>query len=154
MRSILPVLIVLSPLALVAGCGHSPKPKEETTEFKYRHTRVEMWRQLCAEVRESWRIDSVDEKAGEIQTGWDVRLHAMNTFGRRSRLTVTLAGSDEEGYTVAATQETERNMNENNPLSVADAEWNPTEADGVQATGFLIKFHVRMSPPKTWKEGR
>ena len=148
-RSAAPILFVI-----LASCGGTPQPREESTDFSYRHTRAEMWRQLCAEVRESWRIDSLDETAGEINTGWDVQLHAMNTFGRRHRLKITLTGTDETGYKVAATQETERNMNPNNPLSEPDADWKPMEADGVLAQRFLIKFHRRMSPTNTWKEGR
>lgn len=150
MRALL--ALVLIPLLAMSCSSGEAKPTEERTPFRYRHSADEMWRQVGAEVREGWTIASADREKLEIVTDWDVRLHAMNTFGRRHRLIITLEGSDTEGYEVVAAQETEKNTNQENPLSAKEAEWDPMKSDGALAGTFLIKLERRMNPPKEWKE--
>lgn len=148
------IVFMLALFSLVGGCNSTGDAREETTSFKYRHTGGEMWKQLRSEVLEAWRIDSEDRLVGEITTTWDVRLHVMNRFGRRHRLKITLDGTDEEGYTVLASQETEMNTNQDNPLVESQAEWEQLDADGALAQRFLFKFHRRINPPKSWREVR
>lgn len=148
------IVIMFALVSLAAGCTSTADPTEESTNFTYQHTGDEMWRQLRLEVLEGWRIESADKVSGEITTNWDVRLHSMSNFGRRHRLKITLEGSDDEGYTVVAAQETEKNTNQENPMAEAEADWESMPADGALANRFLFKFHRRMNPPTTWREGR
>jgi uncharacterized lipoprotein len=148
------IVFMLALSSLVVGCNSTGEARDETTGFKYRHTGGELWKQLRSEVLEVWRIDSEDRRVGEITTAWDVRLHPMTRFGRRHRLKITLDGTDEEGYTVLASQETEMNANQGNPLVASEAEWEQVNADGALAQRFLFKFHRRINPPKSWREVR
>ena len=146
----LPKLLPL--LFVAAACSSQGTPTEERTSFKYRHSADEMWRQVTQEAREKWAIGEADRASLKIVTEWDVRLHAMNTFGRRHRLIITLEGADADGYTVVAAQETEKNTNQENPLVAAEAEWKPMPSDGALAGRFLFNLHRRLNPPKNWQE--
>jgi len=146
-------LTLTTALLLLTSCASNKDPgTEERTSFKYRHSADEMWRQLVAEAREAWTIESADREKLEIVTKWDVELHAMNTFGRRNRITITLEGSDAEGYSVVALQNTEKNTDQENPLAASEADWEQMPSDGALAGSFLMKFHRRMNPPKSWQE--
>jgi len=148
------ILIMLGLCSLIVGCSGTAAQNEETTNFTYRHTGDEMWKQVRSQVLKAWRITAEDRSAGEIVTTWDVRLHAMDRFGRRHRLKITLEGTDEKGYTVVAAQETEMNTNQDNPLAASEADWEEMNADGALAQRFLFKLHRRINPPKTWREVR
>ncbi|MAG56009.1 MAG: hypothetical protein CMJ83_06940 [Planctomycetes bacterium] len=144
--------VLFATLALLGACNSSPQPQEETTHFVYQHTRETIWNQTRSELGERWRIADEDEIAMTFTTDWDTHLHVMNTFGKRHRLTVTLAGTDEEGYQVTASQETEQNTNQDNPLVASEAEWDSAPSNGALAQRFLMNLHLRMNPGTPWRE--
>ena len=144
------ILTAFTGLFLVSCLG-SPEPREVDLGQRYDFTKDYIWSELTDMVKRKWRVESEDKAAGTIVTRWDSNLHQMNTFGRRHRLTLMLEGQDGEGYSLAAKQETEINTNALDPMSLEEAEWEPTQSDGAFAHQLLMNFHNRITPRESWR---
>ncbi len=76
----------------------------------------------------------------------------MNTFGRRNRLRVKIVEDEGKSFEVSATQESEMNTNQTNPLSLEEASWKEASNDGGFAVQFLVDLERRLTPPRRWEE--
>ncbi len=144
-------------ICLFAGCGSSPKPKEEKSPSTYRHSREYILEVMQEVMKEKGKVDHVDQTVGEIRSAWVVQLSpqasSMTTFGRRTRVSGFVEAAPDGGYLLRATEETERNTNYLAPQDESAAEWSPMENEGVQAANFLQRVHYRLNPRETWRLG-
>ena len=139
-------------VAALAACASSPKPAEETSRERFKHTFDFMWGQTEAELAEEWKIESADKATRTLVTSWNEQMHPMSHFGVRRRITVTLEGDEVEGFLVKAKEEAEKNTEEVTPMSKEDADWDPTDTDGARAKKILMNLYIRLHPKETWKE--
>lgn len=145
-------LALLVSSLLFFSCAGAPKKVDAENDVVYPYTGDMIWDQLRAEVQRRVRIASEDRETMTIVTEWDVALQPMNTFGRRNRLEIVCTGSDEDGYKIKVTQESERNTNQENPLHESEADWESAETDGALAHRLLYSFNRRMNPKVPWAE--
>jgi hypothetical protein len=148
-------ILALSLLAAAAsGCGGTPPPAVETTpaDKPYKHTEAFMWEQVKATLARRWHIATEDKELRQIVTDWDTQLSPMDRFGRRTRITINLEGSDGEGWSVRASEEAQQNTEQVNPLSPEEADWETVASEGALASQFLVDLDRRIHPPQPWKD--
>lgn len=152
MSRFLPALLVLSALLSASGCQSTPDNEPKKARYPWIHTHAFMWDQAKETLLAKWRIASEDRALDELLTEWDTQLSPMNTFGRRNRLRVKIVEVEGKSFEVSATQESEMNTNQTNPLSLEEASWKEASNDGGFAVQFLVDLERRLTPPRRWEE--
>ena len=147
-----PAFLLLCAVFWVPGCESTPDFEPKTARYPWVHTAEFMWDQTKEALRAKWRIASEDRTTNEVLTEWDTQLSPMNTFGRRNRLRVKVVEDEGKGFDITATQESERNTNQTNPLSREEASWEETPNDGGYAVQFLVDLERRLRPARRWEE--
>ena len=80
-------------------------------------------------------------------------LSPFSRHGRRDRLIVTIVGDGQGGWRANATQETETNKNEEDPLDEAKAKWETAaERRRSLAAKFLQNLDTRLQPDERWRD--
>lgn len=155
MNSATKTLVLLIPAILLGACM-SPDPEPQESPRSYQHTFSFLWEQVQAELDEKWKVERVDEMTRELETAWKTNPGAFSRQGYRHRLLVSLEGDDSEGWVVTATQSTERNHAQKNPLSEKeeDAEWKGAASDNAEALTFLTQLDIRLNPRSPTKDDR
>lgn len=140
-------------LLLVFGCGSPGKPLEQTNDIRYKNSLDFIWSESLVVLKQQYRdISSVDRVKRSITTAWDVQASPFSNQGYRSRLTVTFDGDVSSGFLVKAIEEEEINREEQDPLVLSEADWEPTTPSGARAQKFLWLLHRRLNPSQKWRD--
>ncbi|MSR74758.1 MAG: hypothetical protein EXS14_04720 [Planctomycetes bacterium] len=147
------LLAVFVGIAMLAACSTSDVGSTTAgTSFVYQHTRVFLIDEVRTQLSREWPAPAIEAETQAVITDWKEQLAVMSRFGRRDRLRVVLEGADGKGWKVVCTQETQRNMEQEDPLSSSKAEWEAQETDAALAQKFLFDLHRRLNPKQAWRE--
>lgn len=136
----------------LAGCASDDSGHVQAeTSFVYAHTRDFLNDQVRAQLAREWPDPKVEAETGAWLSDWKVQLAVMSRFGRRDRLRVRIE-SAEGGFKVSCEQESQRNMEQEDPLSASKAEWKALTPDGALAKKFLFDLHRTLNPKQAWRE--
>jgi hypothetical protein len=136
------------------GLDRSEKPKGGTVEKSsccYPNTFDFVWDSANAELLNSWQIESAKRETKTITTTWNFNLSPFSRHGGRERLIVNIVGDGKGGWRANATQQTQQNKNEEDPLDQAKAKWENTPNDGSLAAKFLQNLDTRLKPDERWR---
>jgi hypothetical protein len=151
---LIPYATAAAVLVAAAGCAGSSSCESavEKSPNAYLNSFDFVWQSALDELSGNWRIEKEDRRARTITTDWNLQLSPFAGKGRRDRLVVTISGSPAAGWQPEARQESETNMNEENPLDLKSAKWKEMANDGGLASRFLQNLDTRMRPDERWRE--
>jgi hypothetical protein len=136
--------------ACSSGSDYGSSPA--ATDFTYKHTRAFLTAEINAQLEREWKDPAPDAETGAIVTAWREQLAVMSRFGRRDRLRVSIEGTDGAGWKVRCDQESQRNMEQEDPLNSEKADWESLQTDAALAKKFLFDLHRRLNPKQEWRE--
>jgi len=140
------------------GCclaEYSEKPKGGTVEKSsccYPNSFDFVWESANTELLNNWQIEKADRAKKTIRTHWNTSLAPFSRHGGRDRLLVTIVGDGKGGWRANATQQTQHNKNEQDPLDEGKALWENTPNDGSLAAKFLQNLDTRLKPDERWRD--
>ncbi len=149
MRSLFIVAVMMACLSACAGTDVGSAVAE--TSFVYQHSRAFLDHEIRTQLAREWSKPTTEVETGAWLTDWKEQLAVMSQFGRRHRLRVRVEAAD-GGFKVNCEQESQRNMEQEDPLSASKAEWDAAQTDGALAKKFLFDLHRRLNPKQAWRE--
>lgn len=85
-----------------------------------------------------------DEQRNNVISGWDMRLHPFSNQGRRWQGVFKLLPQEDGSFRVRARVVTERNIEVNDTLNPAAAEWEPIADDASRARILLQHLDTQL----------
>lgn len=145
--------LLLTLFALSSACSSSGDPHEEELEGVYENSLDFLWDEALEVIRPRFRVASADPAKREIVTEWDTQLSMFSHQGWRTRLIVTFEESKNPvGWRVMVKEEKEQNTEHTSPDLVTEADWDPVEAEGLEALKFKMAYQRRVNPRQSWRD--